>query len=491
MKRNYFFSIIILISIGLNANNIKVSNVTLTGQDPVNNFTLVQFDLSWENSWRLSSGPANWDAAWVFIKFRADGGSWRHATLNYVNGTAANDGHTQPAGSIIKTASDGKGCFIYRDAVGSGNVNWTGVQLKWDYGSNFVTDEAMIDIEVIAIEMVYIPQGSFTIGHPSAGTDRFYRTDINGVILGFYSISNENAITVSATGGLYYDNLSPSYGGDAYADIPANFPKGFDAFYVMKYEVSEEQYVEFYNMHLNSAYDITDASGKNTDAVTFRNTISINPADGAYTSAPSRPVSYVNWKRFAAYLDWCALRPFTELEYEKMCTNPSTVELYPWNTIYLSQAQRYTIIYDGTDSARITNLSQNRANANYSVTSPVSAGSGPVRVGIFAASAVTKNRVETGGSYFGVMELGGNLLERCISVGHSDNRVFIGDHGDGDPGSISGLSWPALTSSARAYRGGSHKHPSQRMNTQDRYYGCIAADLADESAGIRGARTAE
>jgi hypothetical protein len=58
------------------ANNIAVSNASIVGQNTtagVNNaanFSLVKFDLSWENSWRTATGPSNWDAAWVFVKFR-------------------------------------------------------------------------------------------------------------------------------------------------------------------------------------------------------------------------------------------------------------------------------------------------------------------------------------------------------------------------------------------------------------------------------------
>ncbi|OYQ52214.1 hypothetical protein CHX27_00075, partial [Flavobacterium aurantiibacter] len=61
------------------SNDITVTNCTLTGQNTsagvnnVANFSLVQFDLSWENSWRVNFGPANWDAAWVFVKFRVGG----------------------------------------------------------------------------------------------------------------------------------------------------------------------------------------------------------------------------------------------------------------------------------------------------------------------------------------------------------------------------------------------------------------------------------
>src|ERR1700733_10679231 len=70
-------------------NNIQVSNVTLTGQNVGSHFTLVQFDLSWDNSFRINAGAQNWDAAWVFVKFQITGGAgctasalWNHATLS-------------------------------------------------------------------------------------------------------------------------------------------------------------------------------------------------------------------------------------------------------------------------------------------------------------------------------------------------------------------------------------------------------------------------
>ena len=100
----------VLISTGVCANNISVTNTSLTGQNTTGKYTMVKFDIRWENSWRTSSAPKNWDAAWVFVKFRTAGGAWQHATLNTTGG------HTAPTGSIIAPSSDGIGAFIYRDA---------------------------------------------------------------------------------------------------------------------------------------------------------------------------------------------------------------------------------------------------------------------------------------------------------------------------------------------------------------------------------------
>ena len=518
MKIKYFFSLVLFWSYGLYANNIQVSNVTLTGQDPVNNFTLVQFDLSWENSWRLGSGPSNWDAAWVFIKYRENGGPWQHAKLNYVDGTAASDGHTQPSGCTINTSSDQTGCFVYRDAVGSGNISWTGIQLKWDYGANGVDDESMIDIKVLAIEMVYIPQGSFPLGTRGATgsdeTDQFYLY-IGGSGATQSYVFSEGQITIgnpnTNTSGLYYETTSSFNSGDQQGPIPAAFPKGYAAFYVMKYEVSEEQYIIFFNMLPDAAkasYDITGFDAKDANSTVSRNTIQKISGSGygwLSTAAPSRSVSFINWRMMGGYLDWCGLRPFTELEYEKMCRKPGTslpvAKAYPWGNTLINSV-RYTISNDGAENATINFPGVGLGNSNYSATSIGAAGSGPLRVGIFAASAVTKNREETGASYYGVMELGGNLFERCISVGSSDNRSFTGLHGDGELNASSFydqnvLNWPAPGTQSlgpRAFRGGSHNTPADRVRISDRYAAC--ADNTFSSAqisqlGIRGARTAE
>ena len=56
------------------ANNIQVTNTTLVSQNTTSDFVLVQFDVSWENSWRVVGGTNNWDAAWIFIKYRIGAG---------------------------------------------------------------------------------------------------------------------------------------------------------------------------------------------------------------------------------------------------------------------------------------------------------------------------------------------------------------------------------------------------------------------------------
>ena len=68
--RSLIFAGIMLCVSPLMSNNIQVSNVRLTNQNTTDDFTMVEFDISWENSWRYSGGPSNWDAAWIFIKYK-------------------------------------------------------------------------------------------------------------------------------------------------------------------------------------------------------------------------------------------------------------------------------------------------------------------------------------------------------------------------------------------------------------------------------------
>jgi len=145
------------------ANNIIVSNVNITGQNPIDDFSMITFDVSWENSWRTSTLESNWDAAWIFVKFRLSGSlDWFHAALN-------NTGHAAPAGSVVApglvnttlpfhpSTNPVAGVFLHRSADGIGPVNFTNVQLRWNYGVNGLADDATVEICVFAIEMVFIP----------------------------------------------------------------------------------------------------------------------------------------------------------------------------------------------------------------------------------------------------------------------------------------------------------------------------------------------
>ena len=230
----HFLGALLLGAASVQANNLTVSNVSLTGQDEANDFIRVQFDITWDNSWRLTSGPANYDAVWVFVKYRVAGGPWKHATLNTT-------GHTAPSGSTIDTASDGKGMFIYRTdvAVGPVPVPFTGVQLRWNYGVDLLGDiQPDVEVRVLGIEMVYVPEGAFAAGDGSTTpNNNFTLTTINTLIA-----------TVAPTGSGSLGGEAGGYPTGQTAPDNASWPNGFAAFYIQKYKISQEQYAEFLNM---------------------------------------------------------------------------------------------------------------------------------------------------------------------------------------------------------------------------------------------------
>lgn len=483
---------LLLFSHNTHANNIEVSNVSLTGQNTTDQTVQVQFDLSWENSWRISVGPSNWDAAWVFVKYRPSGGDWQHASLNYVDGTAANDGHLEAAGSTINTPADGRGVFVYRDTDGSGDINLSGLRLRWNYGTDGVADGQLVDIQVFAIEMVYVPQGAFSAGDGIGSTSaaRFR----NGFLQTPYRVASENAITVAnAIGFLYYSSVTG--GGDQSGPIPAAFPKGFDAFYCMKYEVSQGQYVDFFNT-LTTAQkvdrDLSNAQHKNTDAEVARNTFAYT-SGSATTTTPDRALNYVSNIDVMAYLDWAGLRLMTELEYEKACrgTQAAVANEFAWGTANIyNPASEYTIINDGTPSEGISDPGTLTGNAMYSATSG-SLG-GPARCGIIAASAINKTREESGGSYYGIMELTGNVYERAVTVGNPDGRAYIPNHGDGNltsAGEHNVPNWP-LVNGGIGYRGGSYLIGSSFARVSDRDDAANTSSITNNRVGFRAARTA-
>ena len=457
MKTNkLLLTLILSVAIFSNSfsNNIKVSNVTHNGG-------FITFDLSWENSW---NDNVNHDAAWVFVKYRLPNNHWYHVTLT-------NTGHTAPAGSIIDTPADCKGVFIYRSTSGIGNNNFTNIMLKWDTGQDEVSGIENIQVKVIAIEMVNVPESAFWLGDEESLTIKYFNfhqsidkipVHIDNIEVlvkggGGDGILSSDGILVDGDGGIDSDN-------DGVVDN-ANFPTGYKAFYCMKYEISQGQYADFLNTITASQVSERYYAGKNQ-----RYNIDGNYPE-YYAISPFRACNWLSWMDGVAYTDWAALRPMTELEYEKACRGNANYvrHEFAWgnNTINYSSNE---IIYDGTDSSYIESH-QNVGNASWD-----SRIDGPVRCGIFAYSAQNKTRVETGGSFYGIMEMTGNLWEQCVTVGKLEGRSFSGDNGDGilsENGYSNQANWTgfqngAITSSiGSGLRGGCWSSESHAGTTSD------------------------
>ena len=490
--RHILYLTLLLLATTLTANNITVSNISLTGQLPDNGTTQIEFDLSWENSWRLSVGPANWDAAWVFAKFRVNGGEWGHCELFDA---------TAPAG-VTAEIRDRDGAMIYRATDGSGNVDWRDLRLGWEYNANGVGDNDIVDVQVFAIEMVYVPEGAFWLGSNDDSAERetnsFYEfAAAPAGQFSAYRVESEAAITIGTVGGnLYYDvDNDLSRAGDQMGSLGALYPKGFGAYYCMKYEMSQEQYVTFFNTLSQAQKENNDATGpdgKNSDEVIAQNGVSWSGNGNATTSLPNVAMNFITTNTSLAYLAWAALRPMTELEYEKACRGPlAPVDgEFAWgNARIFDEPYEYT--NQGDFNSRITNPGTGTGNVLYRATE----FNGPLRNGIFAASAANASREETGGTYYGIMEMSGNVYERIVTVGNRRGRLFRGNHGGGElnaSGFASIPFWPNnLSGEGIGYRGGGFIVSANLLRLADRADGATVHNIAINRLSIRGVRSAQ
>ncbi|WP_158837678.1 formylglycine-generating enzyme family protein [Polaribacter sp. L3A8] len=488
MKKTITFLTIMMMCFTGYANNIRISNISLENLNEAGGWVHVEFDLAWDNSWRLSAGPSNWDAAWVFVKYRTNNGNWTHATVYQANSVAA-------TGSTLEVSNDNKGAFIYRDADGDGNVNFTNIQLQWDYGSTNTSD--ILDVQVYAIEMVHVPEGPFALGG-TVGTEKnkFHRGGVSTTLS--YNVTSENAITIANTAGNLYYTSEAGTAGDQTGILPLDYPKGFGAFYCMKYETSEAQWVAFFNTlteQQKGYHDLTDADHKNSDATVIRNTISWTGGTAdATTTSPDRALAYLHANDVNAYMDWAAMRPMTELEYEKAARGPIAPNAgeFAWGNANINNID-YTLSNSGFSTEIVNNPAISSGNALYLDTR----GSiiGPVRCGIFASSAVNKTREETGGSYYGIMELSGNVYESVVTVGTAQGRSFIGTHGNGIVNSTTGngtvSDWPnSTTGDGYGYRGGSYVNGADFLRISDRFDGATLLNRGSSRIGFRAVRTA-
>ena len=480
MKR-LIFVLLLLIGARAFSNNLQIQNLQITGQNTTEHYTMIQFDISWDNSWRISTGPSNWDAAWVFVKYRIKNQSmWHHATLHYVDGTGTGDGHTVPANAQISSSDDNGsggayGVFIYRDSdMLQSSVSYAGVQLRWDYSVDGLTDKDSVDLCVFGIEMVYVPQGSFYVG---SGSNDYAVLHTYPNISDAYQITSENAINVgSTTGYLYYGSC-----GDRGGPIPASYPKGYNAFYCMKYEITQEQYVEFLNK-LTSAQ--ANSRYPNSNGY-FRHAIT-GSWENYSTTLPYVACNFLNWVDLAAYLDWAALRPMTELEYEKVARG--TVANYPnefaWGNTSIDYADG--ILNSGAANETSLNSSDNCVTNDAGT-------NGPLRVGCLGQGVNTRTGV--GAGYYGAFDLSGNLEERVVNIGTPEGRSFDGQHGDGVLsiyGDANVTNWPGSSVTGIGFRGGNWKKDYLRCRVSDRFYDNETDEASFGLAlmGGRGVRTA-
>lgn len=468
MKKFLVFTLL-LISRSAFANDLELSKAVLYQE---NNSWYTVVSIKWSNAWKNN---VNNDAAWVFFKVSEDGDGYSHIRL------AATGHEVVESGEVdfeIYAPEDRMGFFVQPSSNYRGDVLVT-VKIMLD-GRPFaeVDDIYSMDFKAHGIEMVYIPEGGFTLGDPDEAALRygaFYESGSDGEYKGLFSVQSEDQeIEVGQNDGNLFYRTRNRYQGDQTGTIPSTYPKGVRAFYIMKYEPTQGQYVDFLNS-LNDGQTHSRANFAGKEYYSNRGSIYIK--DGRYASKyPDATCNYMSWDDAMAYADWAGLRPLTEFEFAKAArgTGKPIANEYPWGTGSKNGIQRMVndhgqfYMFNDSDESKLNN----------------------------------DTKETFGASYYWVMDLAGGMWERLITVGHPKGRSFLGTHGDGrltGDGAATNQDWPnGLVAPGVGFRGGGYYVPGRAYNAQNPYspiayrpFGAYSGGQRTNSYGARFCRTAQ
>jgi formylglycine-generating enzyme required for sulfatase activity len=380
--------------------------------------------------------------------------------------------------AAVRVAEDGTGLFVHAAAPYRGPLQYH-LFVAQDT-SRTPTDIEYEALEGHGVEMVYIPEGPFTLGDPDTTAlsyGAFYRSDDEGAFDALYAVTAAaEPIPVGPDEGhLYYRAQQARYQGDQRGPVPAAFPKGVGAFYLMKYEVSQGAYAAFLNTLGRSGASHRANFGSPGYAPSGG---SIDLEDGTFHARhPDRRNVFFHWNDMMAFADWAGLRPYTELEYTKAARgplDPKPIE-YAWNTSSTDAMARR--IDPETQSAVMMN-------------------------GLDESELSSATREAFGASYYWVMDLSGSMWEKVVTIGDSTGRAFTGTHGDGavtSYGRADEEGWPAgiTNASGYGYRGGGYYGGTAYLADFVPYspipfrrYGAWSAGPRNAAYGFRAARTA-
>ena len=481
--------------VSVRANNVRL-NGTVKVTDVTSGVATLELDLAWDNSWRDNF---NWDAVWIFLKTKPASGSWSHVMLQDVQHTATND-------YVVMNGKSGNnvvGVYVFLGKNDTRRQASTTVTLKWACGSAYTKasfDNNQAFLLAQGIEMVYVPFGAYYLGDGSSANT------LGGADGKPLAISGEGAIAT------LYQRASNGAISAAINNLNANYPKGYGGFYVMKYETSQEQYVTFLNTLtraeqetlLGASFLSALSPGRyifgDTLQPTFRNGIILsgkssgqpyifdnnlngNDVYGEDGDGQCVACNYMSLNDLLAYASWSGLRPMSELEYERACRAPFPQDPlageYPWNSN--GGVSRVTGLSAGGRETEVASTTSCNVNSGNGLTG---SNQGPVRCGLFARS--TSSQTVSGATYWGVMEMAGNVRELVAGVSHTSlSRTTNGG------GTFSTSVWGSAMPTLFGLRGGGFSGADSLLRTSGRSEMNKVASVADrdETVGFRLTRT--
>lgn len=460
---------------------------------------------------RISESRNTLDNAWYATT--TDGSWWVEfdtpKTVRYfgVSGVSGRQGN-RPTSWAIEGSNDGKGWTQLRRCT---QEEWTIINT-----ANSYPVPVALKIDPARSYKFYRIKTLSGTARPMLNNVSMTEADLDTMVNDAYLMEKQGTVALNKNAELWADD------GDTWATtLQANYPTGYGGFYAMKYEMSQDQYVRFLNklqlrqQKLRTIGDEIDnvqpgeyVYGSDRSMPTARNGIilgarlnnqlvfasDLNKADDPEQDGDGQTIAcnFLSPADMLAYADWTGLRPLSELEYEKMARRPFPYEAklgeWAWNSnaagsLKIPQS-------DAIDNEGFPEESVARANVN--------AGnkiSGPVRSGAFAKAASTQEAA--GASFFGVMELSGNLAEIYYNL-NTAGRPFQGYYrlamGNGTlfneshasrPGDtdVSASYWPFVPA-AFTVRGGCFISQPNGITISDRTYNTYFSNINQKDSTV-------
>ncbi len=482
--------------------SLKANNLHLAELELLDASTL-SLKVSWDNSWYIGNGPSagSHDAIWVFVKVRSNGnGTWQHLQLS-----STDSSHETSTNLLeIKAVADSNGVFVKQTTLG-GSQSFQDQRITLKLASPLPAGS--YSFKVFGIEMAYVSEGEFTLG--DGASNHTFQDSVSGQAFPITS----SPISL----GIASNQLSTGFP-LTITTSPESYPTGYKAFYAMKYEISQQQYAEFLNCLtlsqqttrlvkaptsssgtyvMNSAGTLANrnglviaqpSDGQNPTQIACN----LNPNNGFDQSDDGQnlAMNFLAWADLIAYLDWAGLRPLTEMEFEKACSEEED-KLVPlgfaWGTAYSVDAN--TLVDPGNTNETVVETASDSAGlANHGYAGV----QGPLRCGF--GGNESSNRLQAGASRFGLLEMSGNLWEQCITTNnlgfeftYRSGNGRLADSGDSDE-----PNWYPGAENA-IYRGGAWlsgiSGNFRDLAVADRFYLNLRPALRRNTSGGRGGRS--
>ena len=186
-------------------------------------------------------------------------------------------------------------------------------ELSLTFSSQFNPAQFQINCQ----EMVYVLPGDFYLGD-GASKYSFIGQDTMPIL-----IKERQPVTFGSSPG----NATILGEATIRFELNTDWPLGTRGFYLMKYEISQQQYLDFYNSLTAGQRDAIWSKRGTSNAFALdedghRNGL-MRTQEGflkfkdEQNSGKDIACNYLNWDDLLAWLDWAGLRPITELEFEK------------------------------------------------------------------------------------------------------------------------------------------------------------------------------